>query len=260
MSNPTDPEASHRKRERQQERTHCQKPAVEPDEDMSRNSKDPTAQSCAPGQSPSADLLSLPQALRRRFFYDILDDDEIPVVSLPKEFRRLVRVCQGFRDDAQWVFLRWRRRERELAAGGRLKSSTARAGGQSGSKTTGLLALPRELRQNILYNILSDDEISTTPPNEEATHLSAVCTIFRNDAEWVLPQWQKRKEELAAQRGLERGAFDSYIADLLAPIKAASKSVHEQNYFRYEDGKRRKVQAQNVARRLSKKGGFQGRR
>jgi hypothetical protein len=87
-------------------------------------------------------------------------------------------------------------------------------------KPSKLLALPTEIRQLVLENVL-DDEKLTSDLSLEARRLAVVCKAFRDDMQWVLQRWQRRKEELAVVRN---GAFSFYIADLMAPLLAASRS------------------------------------
>ncbi|KAK5175143.1 uncharacterized protein LTR77_000280 [Saxophila tyrrhenica] len=93
---------------------------------------------------------------------------------------------------------------------------------QKKSSTSLLLDLPTELRQAILNGIIDDDEILHADLEKEARTLSAICTTFKGDVEWVVKKWQQRKEAL---KPVPNGAFDAYISELLAPLASAAAAV-----------------------------------
>ena len=106
-------------------------------------------------------------------------------------------------------------------------------------RTSRLLALPPEIRQQILYLTLDDEELIRAPPAQTALKLSVVCYIFKSDMDWVLQQWTQRSAELAKEHAVQKGAFDSYIADLMRPLKHASKQLTRQKRIRDKSRKQR---------------------
>lgn len=91
----------------------------------------------------------------------------------------------------------------------------------------GFLRLPPELRQQILYDVFEDDELSHLFVSEMQVEiirkLAGVCTVFKKDMNHVVSSWHKRKEYLRQQRARQVGSFDAYIADMMASIRASSR-------------------------------------
>lgn len=114
-----------------------------------------------------------------------------------------------------------------------------------------LLELPREIRQHILYNTLDDREISWSLGNQQSRRLSAVCSALKADMTWVCERWRERKEELLAEQEIQRGAFDTYMKDLMEPVLSMSAAVRPRRP--YNAGRKRRNEKRNEQRRLSDK-------
>ena len=113
-----------------------------------------------------------------------------------------------------------------------------------------ILALPVELRQQVLYHVLDDEAILRLAFDHEALKLSSVCEVFKIDMEIVLRWWEQRKEELSV---VSRGAFDTYMAELMAPVQSASKLVAQIKGIPGASRRRQKSTSWNDARKLDDK-------
>ena len=70
---------------------------------------------------------------------------------------------------------------------------------------------------------------------------------------WVVRRWRQREKELADTRAAQKGAFDSYIADLMAPVLSASQQLHRQNNVRGRAARKAKWNMKNDERRVRRK-------
>lgn len=90
------------------------------------------------------------------------------------------------------------------------------------------LRLPTEVRQQILLHTLHDREmVHQTKINRHTRTLLRVCKTIRDDMPFVIRAWRELNKILLAERQKERDAFESLIADLLAPVAATSAVVSQ---------------------------------
>lgn len=98
-----------------------------------------------------------------------------------------------------------------------------------------LLELPTEIRQQILFSTLDDEDLLHAPAARlEATaqHFARVCSTCRRDISRVLRAWCKKGDELLQRQNLQRGAFDSYIKDFMTPIKISAQALSKRKRSR----------------------------
>lgn len=94
--------------------------------------------------------------------------------------------------------------------------------------TPPFLNLPAELRQNILYHALEDDEISIPRPNSTTRDLELVCKQFAADLPAVQMMWNKRAAELSKLCGFEKTVMSALIKDMMGPLEVASAALKSQ--------------------------------
>lgn len=134
------------------------------------------------------------------------------------------------------------------------------------------LSLPLELRQDILYNVLEDDEMGIPRPNSTTRDLTLVCKDFARDIKEVSGLWDRRVTFLRKLHGHEHNAMSALIKDMMSPLEIAAAALSNQNNVRSSRAARRgqglqislraaptdtvrrrklKMQTKNVAKRLT---------
>ena len=94
------------------------------------------------------------------------------------------------------------------------------------------LGLPAELRTQILSDVLEDQELEDALlVKNQNLNLSRVCQAFKVDMIAVSKLWKIRAEKAAKEKASRTGAFDSYIADLMGPLKTASAMLSQRKHL-----------------------------
>lgn len=98
-----------------------------------------------------------------------------------------------------------------------------------------LIALPPEPRQEILCYGLDDDTLMLPPMQlaKKTKALALVCKTSHADTAALMSHWRARRDTLQLERGVQRGAFDSLIADFMAPVTASGGCVETAEGCRY---------------------------
>lgn len=112
----------------------------------------------------------------------------------------------------------------------------------TGKKTTPpppLLRLPPELRQNILFHVLDEDEIRIPRPNSTTRDLALVCKQFAADLPPVMRMWDARAAELSKLCGFERTVMSALIKDMMGPLEIASAALGSQKRLMSSRAKRK---------------------
>jgi hypothetical protein len=114
-----------------------------------------------------------------------------------------------------------------------------------------MLEIAREIRQKILGLVLEDWEVAHADLDALCGKLSLVCKTFMVDMVWVLQEWKQRRAELVV---VPRGAIDTYMNDLLGPLREArfAQELSKRAGMRNKAGKGR-VARQNTERRVRNK-------
>lgn len=100
-----------------------------------------------------------------------------------------------------------------------------------------LTSLPAELRQEILYFAIEDEDLlHKTKMKRRARALARVCKTLRDDMHLVQKRWKTRHDQLLRDRDVQRGHFNSYIEDLMAPIQTHARCMRTWSGVRQPTG------------------------
>lgn len=111
------------------------------------------------------------------------------------------------------------------------------------------LRLPTELRQNILFHVLEDDEVSIPRPNSMTRDLAQVCSVFAADLPAVVNMWDARAALTSKLFGYEKSTMSALIKDMMGPIKSASAALKTQKSLRSVGCKKEKDRKQRKKQR-----------